>query len=88
MPRPLTAVLPFACACVLTNSSRWDSTLLSSAGGTPLRDALREGHRKVAALLHDRGATLGRHVEASVSQMEADLQALLAKGSPRLRAAE
>ena len=47
-------------------------------GGTPLRDALREGHKKVAKLLHSRGGNLGQHSDTPISQMERDLQALLA----------
>ena len=49
--------------------------------GTPLRDAVRGGHAKVAALLHDKGGTLGQHLEASASQMEADLKALLTRAA-------
>ena len=41
---------------------------------TPLRDALREGHRKVVAILHAAGATLGRGGEFSLSQMDAELR--------------
>jgi hypothetical protein len=50
--------------------SRW--------GGTPLCDALRDGHRKVAVLLHTRGGRLSDHAPLKpLPQLKAELQTLL-----------
>ena len=47
-------------------------------GGTPLRDAVREGHRKVAGLMHSRGAQLGGEGDVSLTELKAKLDKALA----------
>ena len=47
-------------------------------GSTPLRDAVREGHRKVAAMMHQAGAKLGSGGEFTLSKMEQDLKEMVA----------
>ena len=56
----------------LDAEDRWKST--------PLRDAVREGHRKVAALLVKAGCTIGKQGEFSLSKLESELKDILAKG--------
>jgi len=51
-------------------------------GGTPLCDALRDGHRKVAMLLHTRGGRLSEHdPNKPLAQLTAELTALMSDKS-------